>query len=79
MSDKVKKSKKSDEDGVSKRSKKDSKKDESVKKQRKAAAAKAFTLLADERAVDPTLSSLFAVRVCIPVPESIAASVLTIF
>ncbi|KAK0835324.1 Nucleolar protein 12 [Friedmanniomyces endolithicus] len=62
MSDKVKKSKKSDEDGVSKRSKKDSKKDESVKKQRKAAAAKAFTLLADERAVDPTLSSLFAVR-----------------
>ncbi|KAK1073250.1 Nucleolar protein 12 [Friedmanniomyces endolithicus] len=62
MSDKVKKSKKSDEDRVSKRSKKDSKKDENVKKQRKEAAAKAFTLLADEKAVDPTLSSLFAVR-----------------
>ncbi|TKA36631.1 hypothetical protein B0A54_11874 [Friedmanniomyces endolithicus] len=72
MSDKVRKSKKSDEDGVSKRSKKDSKKDESMKKQRKAAAAKAFTLLADERAVDPTLSSLFAVRVSVEredVPE----------
>ncbi|KAK0302434.1 Nucleolar protein 12 [Friedmanniomyces endolithicus] len=61
MSDVLKKDKKS-KDGVSKPSKKDSNKDESAKKQRKEAAAKAFTLLADEKAVDPALSSLFAVR-----------------
>ncbi|TKA83520.1 hypothetical protein B0A55_00531 [Friedmanniomyces simplex] len=63
MSDKLKKKSK---DGVSKRPKEDSKKDKSAKKQKMEAAAKAFTLLADEKAVDPTLSSLFAAR---PAPK----------
>ncbi|KAK0250018.1 Nucleolar protein 12 [Friedmanniomyces endolithicus] len=71
MSDVVKKDKRS-KDGISKPSKKDSKKDESAKKQRKEAAAKAFTLLADEKAVDPTLSSLFSVR---PVSKSALAEI----
>jgi len=77
MSDVLKKDKKS-KDGVSKPSKKDSNKDESAKKQRKEAAAKAFTLLADEKAVDPTLSSLFSVRVRRVVLGSVVASVLTV-
>jgi len=34
-------------------------------KKQKPVAASAFSLLADEKAVDPTLSSLFAAKVCI--------------
>ncbi|KAK5681253.1 Nucleolar protein 12 [Elasticomyces elasticus] len=72
MAEKVKKS---DRDGVSKKSKGD-KKDKSVKKEKKEkneAAAKAFTLLADDKAVDPALSSLFAAK---PAPSpSLAAPI----
>lgn len=61
MAEKMKK----DKTKVEKVSKKDkSKKEKKTKEQKQEAVAKAFTLLADEKAVDPTLSSLFAAKVC---------------
>lgn len=61
-SPKVEKSSKKDKS--SKKSKKDEK--SSVEKQDKVAKAAAASLLADKKAVNPVLSSLFAAQVCIP-------------
>ena len=52
---KVEKKRKREQDGEVKQKKK--------KEKRAKIAAKAFSLLADEEGVDPTLSSLFAVKV----------------
>jgi hypothetical protein len=59
-SPKVEKSSKKDKS--SKKSKKDDK--SSVEKQDKVAKAAAASLLADKKAVNPALSSLFAAQVC---------------
>ena len=61
MSEKSKKKDKSNK--VEKTSKKSSKDGGMSKEQKQKAAASAFALLADDKTVDPTLSSLFAVKV----------------
>ncbi|KAK4635743.1 Nucleolar protein 12 [Fulvia fulva] len=56
------KSKKKDKSKVEKTSKKSSKDGSMPKEQKQKAAASAFALLADDKTVNPTLSSLFAVK-----------------
>jgi hypothetical protein len=48
---------------VEKTSKKSSKEKKEKKEKKRHSAASAFALLADDQTVDPTLSSLFAVKV----------------
>ena len=70
MAEKIKKEKKVKADGEGtiekkhrKDSKKEGKKEKKEKKQKGDAAAKSFNLLADNKSVNPALSSLFAVKV----------------
>lgn len=66
----------SDHSKVEKATKKDSKKDSKTEKKRKQdVAAKAFALLADDKAVDPSLSSLFTVRPAVTPPEKASGAV----
>jgi hypothetical protein len=59
-----KKEKKQSKEKVEKVSKKEGRKEKKSKERKKEAVVKAFSLLADAKAVDPALSSLFAVKVC---------------
>lgn len=63
MSEGVKKGKKEKKSKVEKGAKDSAKKEKSKKEKKQKAAATAFSLLADDKAVDPTLSSLFAAKV----------------
>ena len=56
----VKKKQRTSEKGEKKRKKE---KDGSTKNKKPIAASTSFSLLADEKAIDPTLSSLFAAKV----------------
>lgn len=64
MAEKIKKA---DRVKVEKKAKKPGKEkgEKSSKEKKQKAAATAFSLLADDEAVNPTLSSLFAVKVCV--------------